>query len=159
MSQILVLLRRWLSKEQRRFIKFCVVGTSGVPVNLLCTWLGYAFVFGMLDELPRKAGAYLLGIFVSIFTNFLLNDLWTWRDRQGTLQGFAPRLGKFYLVCSLASAIQFGTAMGLTIWLGLHYLLAQVVGIGLAMAINFLVNNAWTFRAHSPSSSRPASRP
>jgi len=138
-----------LSKEQRRFIKFCLVGASGVPVNLLCTWLGYQTLFTSFGGETRKAAAFLLGILVSIFTNFLLNDVWTWRDREklrgrGHLLG---RLGRFYLVCSAASAIQFGTAMAFSIWLHLHYLIAQLFGIALATAVNFVINNAWTFRS------------
>jgi dolichol-phosphate mannosyltransferase len=152
---LLKLVRQLLSKEQRRFLKFCLVGTSGVPVNLFFTWLGYRFLFQSLGAETRTAAASLCGILISIFTNFLLNDLWTWGDREKA-QGRGPilaRLGRFYLVCSIASAIQFGTAMGLGVWLQLHYLVAQLCGIGLAMAVNFVINNAWTFRDRPPPSS------
>jgi dolichol-phosphate mannosyltransferase len=149
---LLKLVRRLLSKEQRRFLKFCLVGASGVPVNLFFTWLGHRLLFTSLGAEARTAAASLLGIVVSIFTNFLLNDLWTWSDREKAA-GRGPllaRLGRFYLVCSIASAIQFGTAMALGVWLRLHYLLAQLAGIALAMAVNFVVNNAWTFRDRPP---------
>lgn len=157
MNWLTSLLRRLLSKEQRRFIKFCVVGASGVPVNLLCTWFGYHFLFFNLPEINRKAGAYLLGIIISIFTNFLLNDIWTWKDRDKVQRGFLGRMLRFYLVCAAASLIQFGTAMGLSVGLHLHYLLAQLIGIALATVINFLVNNLWTFRARSKTPDEPPS--
>jgi putative flippase GtrA len=64
---------------------------------------------------------------------------------------------RFYLVCSAASLIQFGTAMGLSVGLHLHYLLAQLIGIALATVINFLVNNLWTFRARSKPPDGPPS--
>jgi dolichol-phosphate mannosyltransferase len=144
---LLKLIRRILSKEQRRFLKFCMVGASGVPVNLLCTWLGYRFIFAHTRPEIRNAGAFLLGIIISIFTNFLLNDVWTWRDRDKVRGNVLGRLARFYLVCSLASIIQFGTAMALTLWLHFHYLISQLFGIALATAVNFVVNNAWTFRA------------
>jgi dolichol-phosphate mannosyltransferase len=143
---LLRLVRRLLSKEQRRFLKFCIVGAAGVPVNLSCTWLAYRTLFAGLGGQARTAGAYLLGIAVSIFTNFLLNDLWTWADREKLEGRFLGRLLRFYLVCAAASAVQFGTAMLLSGWLGLHYLLAQLCGIALATAGNFLLNNRWTFR-------------
>jgi dolichol-phosphate mannosyltransferase len=146
LEALLRLIRRVFSKEQRRFIKFCIVGGSGVPVNLLCTWIGYHAVFAALEQTWRRAAAYLLGIGISIFTNFLLNDLWTWRDREKATRGFLGRVARFYLVSSVAAALQFGVAMGLSEGLGLHYLLAQLAGIALATAINFLVNNLWTFR-------------
>jgi dolichol-phosphate mannosyltransferase len=144
---LLSLVRRIFSKEQRRFLKFCIVGGSGVPVNLVFTWLGYRFLFAGFGHEVRNGAAFVLGIIVSIFTNFLLNDLWTWRDREKLTGRFVGRLARFYLVCSVASLIQFGTAMALTLWLHLHYLVSQLVGIALATAVNFVVNNAWTFRS------------
>lgn len=150
------LLRRLLSKEQRRFVKFCLVGASGVPVNLAFTWLGHQFLFASYADSTRKAAAYLLGIAVSIFTNFLLNDLWTWKDRQKAQGHVLSRLLRFYLVCAAASVLQFGTAMALSTWLQWHYLVAQLVGIALATAANFLLNNLWTFRAQKTAPGGPA---
>lgn len=145
------LLHRFTTPAQRRFIKFCVVGGSGVPVNLFFTWIGHAFAFASLSDEWRKAAAFLLGIAVSIFTNFLLNDLWTWGDRDKSQRGFMGRLARFYLVCSVAAGIQFGVAMALSLWMGVGYLLAQLVGIALATVINFVVNNIWTFGADKES--------
>jgi putative flippase GtrA len=153
LQALLRLIRRLLSKEQRRFIKFCIVGASGVPVNLLCTWVGYQFIFSTLSHDGRKAAAFLLGILVSIFSNFLLNDIWTWKDRQKAEGNVLGRLLRFYLVCSAASAIQFGTAMALSLWVYLHYLLSQLAGIALATAVNFVLNNAWTYRKRPEESS------
>ena len=146
MHKLLNIARRLLSREQRRFIKFCVVGASGVPVNLAFTWVGFHLVFAALSPDFRRAGAFLLGIGVSVFTNFLLNDLWTWGDRGRAGRSFAGRLGRFYLVSSAAAGLQFGTAMTLSLWLHFHYLMAQLFGIALAMFANFVVNNVWTFR-------------
>ncbi len=135
------------SPERRRFIKFCFVGASGVPVNLGCTWLGYHLLFAAQATELRKACSFLLGIAVSIFTNFILNDLWTWRDRQAPGRGgLLGRLLRFYVVSGLGAAVQFGTAMLLSVVLLLHYLLAQLVGVLLATVINYALNNRWTFR-------------
>ncbi len=59
-----------------RLIKFSVVGASGVAVNM-----------GLLYALTRFMGIHyilssILAIEVSILTNFILNDIWTWRDRR-----------------------------------------------------------------------------
>jgi dolichol-phosphate mannosyltransferase len=143
---LLGLVRRIFSKEQRRFIKFCIVGASGIPVNLGCTWLAYHWLFFALDETMRKGAASLFGIALSILTNFLLNDLWTWRDRQKATRGFVGRMLRFYLVSSVAALIQWGAAMALALGLDLHLLLAQLAGIALATGVNFLFNNLWTFR-------------
>ena len=153
MDAILSALRQRTTPGQRRFFKFCLVGASGVPVNLLLAWVGYSFLFAALAGAWRDAASFLLGIGVSIFTNFLLNDLWTWGDRPVGGPSMVRRLGRFYLVCAGASAIQFGVAMGLVVWLGVHPSLAQLLGIGLATLINFALNNLWTF---SSSTGQPA---
>ncbi|MDY0059650.1 MAG: GtrA family protein [Myxococcota bacterium] len=129
-----------------RFFRFCLVGGSGVVVNLLVLWL----LLGVLPGSPdpwRHRVAMAGAIAVSIFTNFVLNDLWTWRDRSG--QGAAPwviRLVRFYLVSSLAATVQWGSGVLLHERLGVWIYLAQALGIVLAMGINFVVNHLWTFR-------------
>ncbi|MCK5799877.1 MAG: GtrA family protein [Deltaproteobacteria bacterium] len=159
MNALRHLLHRVTTSGQRRFLKFCIVGASGVPVNLAVTWLGHAVLFSNLSVNWRNAASFLLGIAISIFTNFLLNDLWTWGDhREESEHSFLGRLARFYFVCSLTSGIQFGAAMALTTWLALHYLVAQLIGIALATAVNFAVNNLWTFKNKDAEAS-PASPP
>ena len=129
-----------------RFIKFCLVGASGVPVNLLVTWFTREIALGDLHERLRTAPSFVAGIVVSIFTNFILNDLWTWGDRRNEGRGFWQRLARFYFVCAAAAGIQFATAVGCSYGLNVHYLVAQCIGILVATLINFLANHHWTFR-------------
>ncbi|MBK8479708.1 MAG: GtrA family protein [Proteobacteria bacterium] len=146
MQWVTRLMRRYLSREQRRFVKFCVVGASGVPVNLLCTWLAFRFLGELLPGRSAVAIASLLGIALSIGTNFFLNDLWTWGDRRVSGAGRGDRLLRFYAVASAAASVQYGLAMALVMLLGWHYLLAQLGGIALAMLLNYVANHKWTFR-------------
>ncbi|MBK6848019.1 MAG: GtrA family protein [Proteobacteria bacterium] len=147
MEWVTRLARRYLSREQRRFIKFCVVGASGVPVNLVLTWLAHRILSGVLPARGAVAIASLLGIGVSIGSNFLLNDLWTWGDRRQPGTGLGARLLRFYGVSSVGAGVQFGVAMLLVALLGSPYLLlAQLAGIGLATLLNYVANHKWTFR-------------
>ncbi|MBN1945964.1 MAG: GtrA family protein [Bradymonadales bacterium] len=135
-----------------RLLRFLVVGGSGVVVNL-----GVMAVMLLLlpDGRLRPHIASITGIAVSIFTNFLLNDIWTWGDRPkgGVLHWFS-RLAKFYLVSSAAALIQYGVFYLLFELVGFDNLLgekagslvSQCIGILLALVINYLVNNYWTFR-------------
>ena len=143
------LIRRWFSKEQRRFLKFCLVGASGVPVNLLLVWVGFNYIFVSASGRLQVTLASALGFLVSVFTNFLLNYIWTWADRPKGSSGFFSRCARFYLVCSVGGILQV-SASNMVTWLGgqsAHMaLLGQLCGIGLATVINYLVNNFWTFR-------------
>ncbi len=173
-------LRRHLTPEQRRIIKFLVVGTSGVPVNLGTVYLATILIpvvafDGLRDWLSEAMGiatltaaglrdvlAYGLAIVVSILTNFLLNNYWTWGDRVAgdDRSQFLRRLAKFYLVSSVAAVVQLGTSAVVSAMVrgnaffaySLHgdyrvyHAFAPMVGILFGLAINFIANNLWTFR-------------
>ena len=136
---------RHLTPERKRFIKFGLVGSSGVIVNLLFVWLTLL----LIDD---ESIASAIGIFVSVFTNFLLNDAWTWGDRhkKAGASTFLLRAVQYYLASGVAVAIQFGTTMVFIHGLNQSVFLGQITGIVLGMFINFVVNNFWTFREDAP---------
>jgi dolichol-phosphate mannosyltransferase len=126
-------------RELWRFVKFCLVGGSGVLVNEGLLWL-----------LTDFAGFYYLasaaiGIEVSIITNFLLNDRFTFADRRAP-GGFLRRLGKFNLVSLVALAVNMALLWFLTSVAGLHYLVSNLIGIAVAAVLNYLLNTLWTWR-------------
>jgi len=53
---------------------------------------------------------------------------------------------KFNLVSAGAVAIYYGVYLLFTRGLGIHDILALVVGIGMGFLWNFAVNTAWTWR-------------
>ena len=140
-------LRRRLTPEQRRFVKFCVVGASGVVVNLAFVWVGQ-LAAASLEPGSRDVVASLLGIVVSVFGNFLLNNLWTWGDRtQGAdRRAFWTRVVQYYVASAAAIAIQFVTAQALLHGLEWNIYVGQTAGILLGTAVNYIANNTWIFR-------------
>ncbi|MBP7381838.1 GtrA family protein [Myxococcota bacterium] len=179
-TRLMSWIRSRTTPEQRRLVKFLVVGGSGVPVNLLSVlvataalpvwrfagirnWLAGVFSFPELtNDGVRDIVVYLIGIVVSIFTNFLLHNYWTWGDRVKSNPGggFVPRLAKFYLVSSVAASVQLIVSsllspqmrkvdlFTLQIWgdYQVYHVLAPSAGILAGLAINYFVNNIWTFR-------------
>jgi putative flippase GtrA len=85
----------------RRFMKFCTVGASGVVVNMATLAL-LAEIVAVNDNL-----ASALAIAVSILSNFLLNDVWTFRDRRAAARAFWRRLVRFFVVSLLGAVIQW----------------------------------------------------
>ncbi|NOZ01968.1 MAG: GtrA family protein [Deltaproteobacteria bacterium] len=160
-GSFMTFLRSHLTKDQRRFVKFVVVGASGVPVNLGIVYLITAWTDIGWAPGARDTAAYLAGIVVSIFTNFLLNNAWTWGDRAAEDPGgFWRRLSRFYLVSATAAVVQFVTSVYLSSLMRgseafsivlhgeyrLYHLLAPLAGVILGLAINYVANNVWTFR-------------
>ena len=92
--------------------------------------------------------ASLLSIELSVINNFIWNDLWTWGDRpKSGGWGYFKRLLKYNLSASVAAVIgNLSVLAVLKEQFGWHYLLANLVGIGVAVVINYVVNDRWTFR-------------
>ncbi len=139
------LMRR--SGEVSRFIKFAIVGGTGVIVNEGIYWLltRVAGLVGSLDLL-----AVLIAIEVSIITNFLLNNYFTFADRRPRTPGaFASHLIRFDLVSLIGAGIQLGVFFIFTRYLGFkppYDTVALLIAIIIAMAWNFLSNNWWTWK-------------
>lgn len=144
-----------------RFIKFAIVGGSGVLVNMGVFNLAYHSFLSSLSDDVRLGAANVLGVIVSIFSNFLLNDGWTWGDRaKGGAKSWFKRLGKYYLVCSVAALVQLGVAQlsfkyvfgpwaPTVLGFALAPSLAVGVGIIAGIAINFPVSHLWAFKDES----------
>jgi dolichol-phosphate mannosyltransferase len=127
--------------ELARFLKYCLVGASGVLVNMGLLWL--LTEVGGLFYLASAA----ISIETSIITNFTLNDRFTFPDRRA--RGLAPflrRLGKFNLVSLAGLAVNMAVLWTLTSMLGIHYLISNLVGIAAATMWNYAVNFLWTWK-------------
>lgn len=143
--------------QRQRIVRFGLVGLSGVAVNLAAFRGASWALSGALRTDARYGVASALGIVVSIFTNFLLNDGWTWRDRrQAGAPGWFVRLGRFYLVASVGALVQWGVGHGaravlasMTLPFGLdgeRDTLSVLTGIAVGTVLNFVLNNFWTYR-------------
>lgn len=141
-----------------RFIKFGVVGASGVVINLGV----FEAVLVLLQERGKVAEriflANLIGVVISIFWNFMLNDRWTWGDRvKGGRAQWFKRVTKYYVSASAAAVVQLGVTQVsfALLWSGLSLVflnhdlapsLALLTGVGFGMVINFLASHLWAFR-------------
>jgi dolichol-phosphate mannosyltransferase len=133
--------------EMARFIKFILVGASGVGVNE-GMYLLMTRVAGLVDSLDVVAVA--IGIEISIITNFVLNNYFTFADRrQRGVKAFFTHLLRFNTVSLAGAGIQVGTFFILTRFLGFeepYDVYANLIGIAVAMLWNFLANNWWTWK-------------
>ena len=151
-----------------RFVKFAIVGASGVPVTLAMNYLLHA-IAGL--PLPLSTA---LAVETAIGTNFLGNDLWTFANsgaRARRLPGLerhrwvgplvtwalrptVRRFVKFNAVSLVGLVITtvVTTLVASRYTAELHaiagpayFLVANLVGIGVATLWNFLANVVWTW--------------
>jgi len=134
------------------------VGVIGTVVNLALVWLGNAAIFTAFGEPLQTWLSLVLAIALSVFTNYVLHYLWTWRDRRLSGIGFFfLHLFKYYMAAAVTASLQFLIASGLVYLLRLHYyesdafvavqwkILASLIGIVLSGVLNFLLNHFWNF--------------
>jgi dolichol-phosphate mannosyltransferase len=127
-----------LSRFAKQVAKYYAVGASGVLVNL-----------GLLFYLTEYVGlwyflSYTLAISASITSNFILNKFWTFRDSINSQRTIVMYV-KFASVSFLGMAIQLGSVYFLVESLSVYYMLAALISISIAGAINFIINRSWTF--------------
>ena len=127
-----------LSLFAKHAAKYYAVGASGILVNL--GLLYYLTEYGSLWYFL----SYALAISVSITSNFILNKFWTFRDSIDSQKTIVMYV-KFVSVSLVGMAIQLGSVYVLVESLTVYYMLAALISICIAGAINFIINRRWTF--------------
>ncbi|MDA4118157.1 MAG: GtrA family protein [Thaumarchaeota archaeon] len=120
----------------RRFVKFNVVGLSGVGVNeLLLVFIQLRGVYVIY--------ASAIAIEASILSNFFLNDLWTFRDRRSG--HIATRLAKFNVLMLAGLVVNLVIVYAGIAYFGTPAAFANLVGIGAAFLLRYAlsVKYAW----------------
>lgn len=121
-----------------RFLRFALVGASGVVVNNGLLWL-----LAELTSLPFYLCS-LIAIESSIVSNFLLNDRYTWHDRRSG--SVLARMLRYNASTACSSiAVNMTVLLFLKKWVGIPYLPANLVGIGCGMLANYAANSVWTY--------------
>ena len=128
-------------RETERFIKFCMVGASGILVNMGVYWL--LTRPGSITDVIAEP----ISIEVSILTNFTLNEIWTFSDRRiGGVRSTLLRTLKFNLVCGIGAVINFSVFYSLTRVMDLFDMIALLIAIIVAVMFNFIFNKWWTWK-------------
>ena len=126
----------FLSKAGR----FFTVGASGFVVNYVVSFL-LANVVSNVWYLQ----ATLVGIIVSITTNFLLNKVWTFEDRDFSIRHFLRQYVSFLALCSLGAVIQLTLVFVFVEYSHIQYGISLVIAVCVASLGNFLLNKKITF--------------
>ena len=79
-------------------------------------------------------------------SNFLLNKIWTFNDREFSLRKTIPQYAKFLCFSSLGALVQLGMIYSLVGNYDIEYALALIVSVFSAAIGNFILNKRWTFK-------------
>ncbi|KAG2473903.1 MAG: Glycosyl transferase family protein [Nitrosopumilales archaeon] len=128
---------RFLSKAGR----FFTVGAFGIGVNYLISLL---FTSGVADLWYLHAN--LVGIIASISSNFLLNKIWTFEDRDFSAKKTFNQYAMFMVFSSFGALIQIGMVFSLVESYEIIYPLALILAVLTAALSNFILNKKFTFK-------------
>ena len=128
---------RFISKAGR----FYTVGASGLLVNYIISLL---FADAIIDF--WYIHATIIGIAVSMSSNFILNKIWTFEDRNFGAKKTLAQYGKFVGFSSLGALIQLGMVYVLVDNYQFAYSLALILAVIIAASSNFIFNKKWTFK-------------
>ena len=128
---------RFISKASR----FYTVGASGLLVNYLISLLfaDAAMNFWYIH-------ATIIGIMFSMSTNFFLNKIWTFGDRNFEAKKTITQYGKFIGFSSLGAIIQLVMVYIMVDSYQFVYPVALVLAVATAASSNFILNKKWTFK-------------
>ena len=134
-------LSRFINRlEPTRFFKFCLVGLSGVGVNVGVFFVLTRF-FGIYDLISLA-----LSVEASILSNFALNEIWTFRDRARSTKGILRRALKYHIICIGGLVICYGVYIPLTRLFHMYDLLSLLFGIAGATIWNYSMSLIWAWR-------------
>lgn len=119
-----------------RFVSFAAIGGSGVVVHFLTLYFALKAV-----EFPV---AQALATVVAMTSNFVLNNMLTYRDRRLVGWRFITGLGSFYAVCSLGAVANVGIASAA---FAHHYTwwLSGFAGAAVGVVWNYAVSSVFTW--------------
>ncbi|SVC20072.1 uncharacterized protein METZ01_LOCUS272926, partial [marine metagenome] len=121
--------------------RFYTVGASGLLVNYIISLL---FADAIIDF--WYIHATIIGIAVSMSSNFILNKIWTFEDRNFEAKKTLAQYGKFVGFSSLGALIQLGMVYVLVDNYQFVYSLALILAVIIAASSNFILNKKWTFK-------------
>lgn len=133
----------WETGQVARFFRFCVVGISGLFVN------GGALNFFAGPSGLNYLSSSVLAMETAIISNFILNELWTFRDRSSRKPGMADRLRrfvKFNLICALGAILGLSVAWSLSNLARLYLPISNLVGFALSTLWNYGLNSNYTWQ-------------
>ena len=121
-----------------KFLKFGVVGFSGVFVDFGITWLCREKI---------KLNQYLAnstGFLCAVISNYILNRIWTFHSQDPSVM---MQFSKFLLASVIGLAINNGIIYMLNERGKVNFYVAKLVATGVVTLWNFWANYTFTFNA------------
>ena len=129
-----------LKSYLKKSTKFIIVGSTNTTVTyalyVALVYIGLNYNLALIIE-------YLFGI----ITGYVMNRYWTFSDRYNTPNS----LFKYCATYCVSFAFNLGILNWLVLFGVLGPIMGQLVALGLATVVSFLLQNFWVFRPQNSS--------
>ena len=122
-----------------RFILFCMVGLSGIFVQLLITGL----VMLLINQFPTSQ---TFGIIAAMTSNYFLNNIITFQERKLKSLDLIRGLFSFYLICSLGAFTNIAIATYIFSFSS-NWLISSFIGACFGAVWNFTLSSIFTWKS------------
>jgi putative flippase GtrA len=119
-----------------KFIKFCIVGFSGVFVDF-----GITFLFKEVFRV-QKYLANAIGFTTAATTNYILNRVWTFQSNNPHI---AQEFTRFFVIALIGLGINSLIIWAMSGKFKVNFYLSKLVATIIVTAWNFLINAYFTF--------------
>ncbi len=119
-----------------KFIKFCIVGASGVIVDF-----GITYIFKEFIKI-NKYIANALGFACAASSNYILNRIWAFSESTGN---FGEQYLKFIAIAAIGLIINTCIIYLLHKKIKWNFYFSKLCAIGVVTVWNFLMNYFFTF--------------
>ena len=127
-----------------RFLLFSLIGGVGVGVHLATLWTTL--------HVAAFPTAQATATVVAMTFNFLINNLFTYRDRRLKGWRILSGLGSFYAVCGLGAVANVGIAASIA---GNHsWWLAGLAGAAVSAVWNYAMSSVFTWSVRRPAAAK-----
>jgi dolichol-phosphate mannosyltransferase len=134
-----------------RFLLFAMIGGLGVLTHLSALWLAvYPLGTGF-------AAGQTIATLVAMSSNFLLNNLFTYRDRRLHGRALLTGLLSFYAVCGLGAAANVGIASHLFV-ANHSWWLAGLGGAAIGAVWNYAMSSVFIWRSNASAARQARAR-
>jgi putative flippase GtrA len=119
-----------------KFIKFCIVGFSGVFVDF-----GITYFFKEVMRLQKYA-ANAIGFTVAATTNYVLNRTWTFHSQNPHV---VMEFSRFFIIALIGLGINSAIIWLMNGKFKVNFYLSKLVATVIVTGWNFLINAYFTF--------------
>ena len=119
-----------------KFLKFCVVGASGVVVDFGITWICREKL--RLNQYVANSTGFLC----AVLSNYALNRVWTFHSQDPSV---AVQFSKFLVIALIGLGVNNAIIYFLNERRKINFWMAKLIATGIVMVWNFGANVLFTF--------------